>query len=185
MPEIQAKASALINRFDYVKQRFGPKGLDQVLAKLATEDARAFNFPNADWYPLSLIIRVDRVLVAELLGGDVARMAEVGEFTLENSLTTIYRFLFRVLGTETMLQNGVRAFRKLVSQGAPVFENVGPKEMSVRFEGFDPGAETYCHFLRGAIQGVLKANGVKSFSVTKTGCVLRGQACCTYLVRWE
>jgi predicted hydrocarbon binding protein len=44
---------------------------------------------------------------------------------------------------------------------------------------------TYCHFLRGAIIGVLKACGTRSQTVTEEGCVLKGDAACAFRARWE
>ncbi|MGI5861133.1 MAG: hypothetical protein ACOX6T_03640 [Myxococcales bacterium] len=185
MPETKIKGTAFINRYDYLQQTHGEETLSRVLARLSEADAKTLRLPNAaEWYPMETVLRVDDAIVAEVFGGDESRMAEIGELTLMNSLTRFYRFLFRVLNTDTMLKNGVAAFRKSVSEGAPTFEIKGTGDLIVRYEGFDPHQRSYCHFLRGALVGVLKACGTNSHSVEEVGCRLKGDAACAFRVRW-
>lgn len=185
MAALSVRATALINRYEFIRVHHGQEGLERVLSKLTPSDAEALKLPTAEWYPLEVVVRVDRAMVSELFGGDISRVAEVGSFALLNNLTLIYRFFFRVLNTETMLENGVKAFRKSVSQGVPTFEHHGPRDVTVRFEDFPHGTESYCHFLKGAISGVMAACGAKRASVEKSSCSLGGSAACAYRVRWS
>ena len=186
MPGMQIKGTAFINRYEYLRQTFGEEALQRFLSGLPAADAKSLRLPNAsDWYPLETLLGIDKAIVEGLFEGDESRMVELGEFSLHNNLTTIYRFLFRVLNTETMVKNGVAAFRKSVSEGAPVVEARGPRELAIRFEGFDPGKRTYCHFLRGTVLGMLKASGTRNPSVTEESCLLRGDPACGYRARWE
>lgn len=186
MPATLIKGTAFLNRSDFITERFGDDGLRRVRAKLTEAQARLLDFPNAaEWYPIETVLEVDQVIVSELLGGDATRFAEVGAFSLQRNLTGIYRFLFQVLSTQTMLQVGVSAFKKSVSQGSPVFEQRGPGDVVVRYVGFNPQKESYCHFLRGAIGGVLGVCGAKDGTVEKVECALKGQSACAFRVRWR
>lgn len=180
------KGTAWLNRYDFIVEKFGEEALRKLEARLPEAELKRLRFPSAaEWYPIESVLALDRVIVAELLGGDAKRFAEVGEYSLRKNVTGIYRFLFQVLSTETMLQVGVSAFKKSVSQGSPTYERRGPKDLVIRYTGFDPQQESYCHFLRGAVTGVLGVCGVKGGTVEKVECALRGQAACGYRVRWS
>jgi len=180
------KGTAFHNRFEYLRQVHGEETLEKILARLSPEDAKALRLPVAsEWYPIEAVIRVDAAITDLALGGKVERMAEIGEFSLVQNLTVLYRFLFHVLNTETLLQNGLAAFRKSVSVGTPAYRSLGPREVEVDFEGFNPVAKSYCHFTRGGIVGILKASGLRDYQVTKTACLLDGAKCCTYKASWK
>lgn len=179
------KGTAFFNRYEYLSRLHGDEVLQRVLGALAEADARVLRLPTAtEWYPVETVLRVDEAIVAQAFGGQVERMSEVGRFAVVNSVTVIYRFLFQVLSTETVVQTGVSAFKKSSNVGTPVCTRVAPRVIEVRFDDFRPGAASYCHFLRGAILGVLEASGAKGAEVAKTACVLSGAPACTYRATW-
>jgi len=180
------KGTAFLARYAFVEQTFGQEGLKKVCSRLPERERKAFELPDAtEWYPADEVLAVDRVMVSELFGGDKKRMSEVGRFAIEARVNTFYRFLFRVLNTETMLKNGMLVFQKSVKEAAIKVETKGPKDLVVRFDGFNPVEETYCHFNQGAVEAVLSLSGVTRASVSKASCVLHGQEACTYKVQWE
>jgi len=178
------KGLALLNRYDYLMTTAGEPGVAKVMAKLDPADAKALSLPNAsEWYPFETILRIDKVILDEVLGGDLEKMIDVGAFSWRQNLKVTYRFLFAILSAQTVLSQSGKAFRRMLDTGTATVEHLGPRDVVVRYEGFDPKQETYCRILRGSLVGILEAVGEKG-TVTDHGCVFRGDPCCSFRVCW-
>jgi hypothetical protein len=179
------KGVVFVNRYDYLMSTAGEAGLAKVMAKLSADDAKALNLPNAsEWYPLETVLRVDQVILDEVLGGNLERMIEVGAFSWRQNLNVTYRFLFRILSTETILSQASGAFRKMLDTGTASVEKLAPRDVIVRYEGFHPVKESYCRVLKGSLVGIMDACRVKG-TVTDHACVFKGDPCCAFRARWE
>jgi hypothetical protein len=87
--EYRIKGSSLKTKFEFVRETFG----DRAAAELEGHfDRSLFPILDSSWYPFSFNSEVNRILVNTYLDGDVSRMREVGIFSAERVLTTVYKF---------------------------------------------------------------------------------------------
>jgi hypothetical protein len=87
--EYKVKGSSLRSKLQFVREKFG----DEAEAELRTLfDRKQFPILDSSWYPFELYEAVNRTIVERHLGGDVTRLREVGEFSAEKVLTSVYRF---------------------------------------------------------------------------------------------
>ncbi|NNE20363.1 MAG: hypothetical protein HKN10_18005 [Myxococcales bacterium] len=86
----QVKGSSISSKFDFVRERSGPDAENQLRARFDDED-RLFPILDSAWYPFELYDRVNRAIAELLFGGDLKRLEEVGIFSAERVLRTVYK----------------------------------------------------------------------------------------------
>ncbi len=87
--EFQVKGSSLSSKFDFVRERFGP----DAEAEFKDRFAGQCRFPILDsaWYPFTLYEEILDEIADRYFDGDRTRLQEVGRYSAEKVLTTIYQ----------------------------------------------------------------------------------------------
>jgi hypothetical protein len=83
------KGSSLRTKLDYASQRFGEQAsasLDSYLVETLGDRPVL----DADWYPFAVYDGLLRLLVRRCLGGDMTRLQEVGHYSAESALGSVY-----------------------------------------------------------------------------------------------
>ncbi len=175
----------LVHLGELLLKEHGPEALEKVAARLSPEAARALRAPaNFDWYPMTDAVAIEQAVIDAFYGGDIAQAARFGRFDVHDSLKGIYRFLFRLLDTETLILKAGKVWSKYYDQGRLIAEKVGPRNVLLRVEGFNPVHPIHCHELTGAFYGAVDAARLKTGRVEHSECVLDGKQACLFEVRW-
>jgi len=176
------------NRHLFLLERFGEAGLEAVVRRLPPDIAAEMESATSasiEWHPLTHIITIDRAIVDTHFGGDISKATEMGIFSLEQGVKGVFRFFFRFLDPWTIASHFQPVFSKLADRGQFVAEQVSAREVLVRYRDFNPIDPIYCHFLRGAIIGAIRACKVQTLSVEHIQCRLRGASECVNRSTWE
>ncbi|MGC4117992.1 MAG: hypothetical protein QM765_26270 [Myxococcales bacterium] len=105
MSDTRVKGVALAHFREFVLERLGEKGLDEVAATLSPTAAKMLTSPAGfDWYELGPVIEIEHALVKRLFDGDIKACAELGEYDVDESINKIYRILFRLLDPATLIK---------------------------------------------------------------------------------
>ena len=86
----QVKGSSISSKFDFAREHSGAAGENQ-LRELFSDDDRLFPVLDSAWYPFELYNRVNRAIAELFFGGDLRRLEEVGIFSAERVLNTVYK----------------------------------------------------------------------------------------------
>ncbi len=90
--EYRIKGSSIRCKLDFVRERYGAEA-EQALRNRF--DRKLFPILDSSWYPFSFYEALVKVIVDEHLGGDMTRLREVGVYSAEKVLTSVYK-LFTV-----------------------------------------------------------------------------------------
>ena len=185
-----SRGNALIGRLDFVKDRYGPRGLERVLEALDAEEARTLrgHIDPAGAYPPELLGDLTSAIRTELAGGSNDILREM----------TRYRARFDIAPGAPLAQHFkagdpghiVRrmdlCLRHNWGEGVVVrATEVGPRHIH---QEVDMGRRqprercTYNHV--GWMEGVIEASGGVPH-ITKTACMHDGAPCCVYEIEWE
>jgi hypothetical protein len=86
--QYQVKGSSIRTKFDFVRETHGTG----VAASFERQfDQNHFPVLDSNWYPFSFNRAVNTALVEQFLGGDVSRLREVGSFSANRVLTSVYK----------------------------------------------------------------------------------------------
>ncbi len=84
------KGSSINSKFDFVRERLGEAAHNQLRERL-TGDESLFPILDSAWYPFELYDRVNRTIAELFFGGALRRLEEVGMFSAERVLKTVYK----------------------------------------------------------------------------------------------
>jgi len=98
----------------------------------------------------------------------------------------VYRFLFKFLSPEVLIQKSAKLWGTFMDGGRLEFEPLSRNSAAVRAVGVAPSSAIWCHEFRGALLGALAVCQTPEAqrSVTETECVFRGGECCRFEIRW-
>ncbi len=88
--EFRVKGSSISSKFDFVRQTFGPAAERELRESLGGE-ADYGTILDSSLYSFDLYDRILRSMAERFYDGDLSRLEEVGAYSAEKSLTTIYK----------------------------------------------------------------------------------------------
>lgn len=88
--EFLIKGSSLRTKLEFAAQRLGPEVVTS-LERFLTRELGNRPILDADWYPFELYDRLLHFLAEQHLDGDLARLSEVGQFSAEAALASVYQ----------------------------------------------------------------------------------------------
>lgn len=88
-PPYQVKGSNFGTKFAFVREHFGEAAAQQLMRDFAPQ-LGAVPLDTA-WYPFSVFDHLLTTIAQRHLGGDLARLAELGEFSAQTVLASVYR----------------------------------------------------------------------------------------------
>lgn len=89
-PGYRVKGSSITSKLDFVREQLGPSAEDQLRQRLA---GHREHFPVLDsaWYPFDLYDTVNREIAEIFFDGQLRRLEEVGMYSAEKVLSSVYR----------------------------------------------------------------------------------------------
>ena len=187
MPEPRVKGILPIHLNSYLVAHHGEAGLQQVCAQLSAAAAQMVKSPVAhEWYPHRDFLEAEETITRLLYAGDLSQAWRFGHFNMEESVNRVYRFLFRFLSPELLVQKSAKLWSTLMDQGQLTTESLGPRSIAVQVGGFVPGKPVWCHEMRGGLLGALAVCSIPEAQrrVTETACAFKGAAGCRFEIRW-
>lgn len=184
---MKVKGNVIAARRDFVKEHFGEKGWNDVLAALPEGDRQPLQgtiLPTV-WFPFETGDRLDKAIVAVLGNGEDAVFEELGVKSAQKSLGQMHRTFLTPGDPQAFMRKADRIYRLYYDTGRREYRETGPA--SGVLTTFD--AETYsgpdCLTVIGWYKEALRMCGAKGITAVEEECRAAGGSCCRYRFEWK
>ena len=168
MPTPQRKAAGLNSTVAVVRQMVTKEEFDRFVASLPPHCSALIMYsPLAiSWLPMSDSVDLHQHIFTDLFNNSLERMFELGRRQFLSDMNTIYRIFMRI-ASPSFVATRAASIYELYSRDAATMRIVReePRAIEIAIEEHPfPEASNWA-FLRGTIQGVIEATGVKNVKV--------------------
>lgn len=184
---ILAKGVTFIHLADFVRKRFGEDAWLQVFGDLKPDAREIFtgSLLASGWYPYDAYAEALDLIVRRHLGGKPEAARDIGANDLEQSLNTVYRFLYRAGSPAFIIRMSSLLWRSYFNAGRMVVVESGKEHARVRIEEFMPPSKAVCWDIFGSICRGLELSGARVVDARHTECPLKGDAVLGYEATWN
>jgi hypothetical protein len=188
MRENQIKGNLLARRAWYVRDRWGDAALAAVAAAVP-ETARKFlgDAPPLTfaWYPFGVMMDIDRAIVDGPMRGEVGRMTEFGSAIAKHDLPLLYKVLFKV-GSPAFIVKRLNIVAKQYIRESTISVQMADDSDAIVTQGGRRFPMYFCTYgVSGWFHAALELSGARSPTVNHATCLHRGDAACTWSLRWR
>jgi hypothetical protein len=180
------KGSTLRTTLAFIRERFGPGALAEVLRRIPEESRRSVEeaAPKAE-VPFALMSELLDA-AQEVLGPEDPRwVEESGAFSIDSSGLQLYAGILRKSSPLEFLTQPVSLFRLYYHPGnMEVVEHAAGRAV-LRLVGFDHRNRLFCRRQTGGLVRALELAGGRDPSTRHVRCALEGDAFCEWELRWE
>jgi hypothetical protein len=183
----QVKGNLLAARPRYVREQWGPRGVEEVVSRLDREARAAFAstiLPFA-WYPFSTMAAIDRAIVEGPMRADITKMKDFGSRIARYDLPTLYKVLFKI-GSPGFLLKRIGVVYSTYIRGGSIAVTVVREAKAVVTQ--EQGALPY-YFCNQGIPGwfgaAIELSGGKDIHVRETECTHEDAEHCRWEATWR
>jgi hypothetical protein len=108
----------------------------------------------------------------------------LGRYAAEADLTRIHRVFLRMANPAFVLEKAAELWGRFFDSGRWEIARV-PRGADASLVGAGIVHEVFCRNLQAYLQRLFELVGAKSVTVRHTACRTRGDARCTFIVRWR
>lgn len=190
MGSAQIKGTTLRLRLQFVRDRWGDRGIEAVLAKLDPQDASAVRTAlPIGWYPLSLNALLDQTICHVLAGSNERVYEEMGAYSADAFAERIYDTYFEERSPERFLAV-TRELYKNYYRNCGTRRNVviAPGTVDLYVEGspevYVPNCRSNTGFIRRCLE-LLEVDGAACEELECGAATARGRGDCHARVTWN
>jgi hypothetical protein len=172
---------------EFVKMKFGEDGFRRVLESVSPEcrEIASAKILVNSWYDLRLveefIAQADRVLGT----GDLGMAGDMGRYSAEFGIKTIYKIFMKVGTPEFVLKRCSTIWKRYYSRGEMKLIHLEPGHVIVRLTDMGIVSRVLCARVTGWMKKTLAMTGAKGTTVEHTVCTSRGDPHCEWQGRWH
>ena len=169
----------------FVKDRLGESALALTLKSLPSTVAHEIQGTLAStWCTFESLVVLDRS-IARVAGREERElMRELGRYSAQINLSTIYRAFHRD-DIHEFFRNSATLHRQFQDFGDCEYERVGGTHCRISIRNAVCYSPAYCSSEAGYLEQVIAAHGGTSASVTESACQCAGDDRCTFELRWH
>ena len=174
------------SRVLWVQLGHGAVGFDRLVSQCSA-DLRANierGFAKARWYPLGQFIELNEQVDRVFGKGDLALVKQMGRYSADANLTTIYRLFFKVGSVQWILGRAVRLWSAHYDAGYIEVMTRGQRGAVLRLRGFPTPHRVHCLAVAGFIERAIELSGGRRPIVNEAKCRLRDDEFCQFDVGW-
>jgi hypothetical protein len=174
-------------RMRYVRERHGEDGVRRVLAAVPTPTRAVLDgrvIPNS-WVPYDVFIDLG-VTVDRLFGhGDLALCLELGRYSAEVNLPTLYRLFYRFGSPLYIFRKAAQLWDEHYDSGRLAAMEAGPNAARLEILGFDRPHRVHCLAVIGWATRSIELSGGTVLAAEEQRCRARGDETCEMVARWK
>jgi hypothetical protein len=181
------KALSLIQSREYVRERYGIDGTEQVKAELsevAREQFYSEQLLPTDWvevvYALEHAQAVDKVFGS----GDGRTSAQMVRELTTKHMTGLYRAALAVTTPLAMLEKSSRLWSRYYDRGETTLEIKSETSVIKRLHGCPDMPLDHDWLITPYYEELLRHCGAKGLVLSHSKCVAKGSECCETEIRW-
>ncbi len=174
------------SRILWVQLGHGAAGFDRLAARCspALRANLERGFAKASWYPFDQFIELNEQVDRVFGSGDLGLVKQMGRYSADANLTTIYRLFFKVGSVHWILGRAVRLWTAHYDAGYFEVMTRGARGAVLRMRGFPTPHRVHCLAVQGFVERALELSGGKRPIVNEAKCRLRGDEVCQFDAGW-
>ena len=183
----RVKGTAVSASSHYLRGRLGEEKYAQVLAGLSPEAQAALSgtvLPSG-WYEFSHLLELMKKAELLLPRGEKSLAWEMGRYSAESGLKTVYKIFFKVADVSFILKKTSQVFSNYYDRGTMETVSTTDRSASLILRGFDQPSLHFCDRLLGWMERTVEMTGAKNVRMTHPRCVVRGDDHCEYRGDWS
>jgi predicted hydrocarbon binding protein len=181
----RVKGAMVRAHLQFVRERLGEPALALTLKALpAAVAAEIQGILASTWCTFESLVALDRS-IARVSGRDERElMRELGRYSAQINLSTIYRAFHRD-DIHEFFRNSATLHRQFQDFGDCAYEHVGETHCRISVRNAVCYSPAYCSSETGYLEQVIAAHGGTSASVTESACQCASDDRCTFELRWH
>ena len=181
----RVKGAMVRAHLQFVRDRLGEPALAQTLKALPPAVAHEIQGLLAStWCTFESLVALDRS-IARVAGRDEQElMRELGRYSAQVNLSTIYRAFHRD-DIHEFFRNSATLHRQFQDFGDCEYAHVGATHCRISVRNAVCYSPAYCASEAGYLEQVIAAHGGTAASVTESACQCAGDDRCTFELRWH
>lgn len=181
----KVKGAMVRAHLQFVRDRLGEPALAQTLKALPPAVAAELQGILAStWCTFESLVLLDRAIARVAKRDEQELMHELGRYSAQINLSTIYRAFHRD-DIHEFFRNSATLHRQFQDFGDCEYEHVGPVHGRISVRNAVCYSPVYCASEAGYLEQVIAAHGGTSASVTESACQCGGDDRCTFELRWH
>lgn len=184
----RVKGTAVKASIAFLKDRTDAETFEALLGHLAPENRNILAQPilQSSWYELSLLLDVMAAAEGRIALTPGRSLAwEMGRFSAEFGLKTIYKVFFKVADPGFIIRKSSQVFSTYYDSGRMEVIASEERAATMRITGFDQPHVWFCDRILGWMERTLELSGAKNPRLSHPKCMARGDASCDYSGRWQ
>jgi predicted hydrocarbon binding protein len=179
----RVKGGIIRAHLEWVRQKHGQKGIDEILRRLPPPTAEEVRQVLASsWCAFESVVLLDRA-IGDAFGGEKT-IRELGRFSAQLNLSSTYR-MFRRADIHDFFERSAALHNQFQDFGSEDYVRTGPQAGRITHREYSSFSPTYCESAGGYYEEAMKMHGAKQVSVEHPSCVGRGADHCVFELRWE
>lgn len=182
---VNLKGAALKSSIKFLTEKFGAEKYAQILAAMPAEDQAVIRgaLPH-HWLPVNSMLSLMKAAARET-GQDARTLAfELGRFSAEDGLTTIYKLFFKVGSPEFILGRVAKIWRNFYDAGEMSLHDSRAGHVTIRVSDFPMKDAIFCERIRGWMHQATILIGYQP-DTAHPRCTVNGDACCEFEINWK
>lgn len=184
----KAKGTALRSTVEFLRKHLGEDGFGALIEGMAPAEQEILKAPVllSSWYEFSLLRKLMQRAEGKISLPPGRTLAwELGRFSAEATLSSIYKLFFKVTDVSYIIKKAAYLFPTYYDTGAmEVLENTQGASV-IRIKGFDEPSAEFCDRMQGWMQRTVELTGHKNVTLLHPLCVARGDSVCEYRGTWD
>lgn len=179
------KGSMVRAHLKFVRDRYGDAAVASTVAALPPEVGVEVDGALASsWCTFAGLVILDRA-IAQVTGRDEhALMKELGHYSAQINLSTVYR-AFRRDDIHEFFRRGAALHRQFQDFGTTEYEQVSATRGRIRVRGATCYSPVYCASEAGYLEEVITIHGGKDVSIMESTCQCANDEICTFELFWH
>jgi len=177
----------MTSRVLWVELGHGAAGTDRLLRQSSpgVREGLERGFAKAKWYPFEQFVELNETIDRLFGRGDLGLVKQLGRYSADANLTTIYRLFFKVGSVQWILGRAVRLWGAHYDAGYFEVATRGNRAAVLRLRGFPTPHRVHCLAVAGFVERSLELSGGKRPIVEESKCRTRGDEHCQFDASWE
>jgi len=137
------------------------------------------------WYPFDAYVAMLRAIDDTFGKGDNRLIVELGKFSAENGLSSIYKVFLKAGSPNFIISRASSIWSSYYEPGEMKVKKNDPGHAVVQLIGWPKPKKEHCERVRGWIIRAIEMSGGKGVTVLETKCQCKGADHCEYELRWS
>lgn len=179
------KGAMVRAHLQWMREHLSPEVFTRTMASLPKEAATELDgILASSWCSFESLVQLDRAITAATGRNEEELMAELGRYSAEINLSTVYR-AFRRTEIHDFFMRGAALHKQFQDFGVSTYEQVDETHGRITIREAATYSPVFCASAPGYYEQVIRLHGGANASAVEKTCVCAGDSACTYELTWR